>query len=171
MKKIISLFATGLILLMGLSAANAQTNAKLGYIDSQELISMMPGKDSVDAKLMAYQRELESTIQQMLTEYQNKIADYQANVATMSEIIKKTKEKEITDLETRIQDFQQNADSDFQTMQQQLYKPLLDKAKKAIDDVADANGYTYIFDASLGVLLYFEKGDNIMPLVKKELGL
>ncbi|MCF8233520.1 MAG: OmpH family outer membrane protein [Bacteroidales bacterium] len=170
MKKLISLFAIGLIL-MGLSAANAQTNAKLGYIDSQELISMMPGKDSVDTKLMAYQKELESTIQQMLTEYQNKIADYQANVATMSEIIKKTKEKEITDLETRIQDFQQNADTDFQTMQQQLYKPLLDKAKKAIDDVADANGYTYIFDASLGVLLYFEKGDNIMPLVKKELGL
>jgi outer membrane protein len=50
-------------------------------------------------------------------------------------------------------------------------KPIIDKAKKAIEDVAKENGYTYIFDSSVGVLLYYENSDDIMTLVKKKLGL
>lgn len=151
--------------------ALAQTNAKLGYINSNELIEMMPGKDIVEEQLLAYQKSLEGQVQAMLVEYQNKVQDYQANIATMSVIIKQTKEKEITDLEARIQAFQQNAEIDFQNKQAELFNPLIEKAKKAIKEVAEENGYTYIFDAGMGILLYFEKGDNILPLVKQKLGL
>lgn len=170
MKKLINLLVI-LAFLVSAATLNAQTNAKLGYIDSQKLIELMPGKDTVDAQLKNYKAELESTIQTMLLEYQNKIRDYQDNVATMSEIIKKTKETEITDLEQRINEFQQNADYDFQSKQAELYSPLLERAKNAIQAVADENGYTYIFDSSVGILLYFERGEDIMPLVKSKLGL
>jgi outer membrane protein len=149
----------------------AQTNAKLGYIDSNELLDMMPGKDSIQQVLQEYGKTLESQLQTMYQEYQNKLADYQSNVNTMSTIIKQTKEKELGDLETRIQDFQQQADQDLQNKQLELVQPLVDKARAAIDEVARENGYTYIFDAGMGTLLYFEKGDNIMPLVKAKLGL
>ncbi len=170
MKKLIKPIAL-LALFVTTLTVSAQTNAKFGYIDSQKLINMMPGKDTVDLQLRNYQKELENTIESMLTEYQNKIANYQANVESMSAIIKKTKEQEIQQLEQRIQDFQQNADADFQARQSELYNPLLEKAKKAIEDVAEENGYTYIFDSSIGFLLYYEKGDNVMSLVKKKLGL
>ena len=152
-------------------AGYSQTNAKLGYIDSNELLDLMPGKDSVQEVLTAYGKTLESQLQNMYTEYQNKLSDYQANVNTMSTIIKQTKEKELADLETRIQDFQQQADQDLQNKQMELIQPLIDKARKAIDEVAREGGYTYIFDAGVGTLLYFEKGDNIMPKVKQKLGL
>lgn len=149
----------------------SQTSAKLGYIDSNELLDMMPGKDSIQQVLTNYGKTLESQLQTMFQEYQNKLADYQANVNTMSTIIKQTKEKELADLETRIQDFQQQADVDLQNKQMELVQPLIDKARKAIDEVARENGYTYIFDAGMGALLFYEKGDNILPLVKKKLGL
>jgi outer membrane protein len=89
----------------------------------------------------------------------------------MSDIIRQTKEKEITDLEQRIQTFQQNAELDFQNKQAELYNPLIEKAKTAISEVAEENGYTYIFDAGVGILLYYEKGDNILPMVRAKLGL
>lgn len=152
-------------------AGTAQTNAKLGYIDSNELLDMMPGKDSIQTVLQNYGKTLESQLQTMYQEYQNKLADYQSNVNTMSTIIKQTKEKELGDLETRIQDFQQQADQDLQNKQVELVQPLIDKARKAIEAVARDNGYTYIFDVGMGSLLYFEKGDNILPLVKAKLGL
>jgi Skp family chaperone for outer membrane proteins len=53
----------------------------------------------------------------------------------------------------------------------ELLEPLLTKARKAIEAVAEKNGYTYIFDVGVGTLLYYEKGDNIMPLVREELGI
>ena len=41
--------------------------------------------------------------------------------------------------------------------------------QNAIDKVAKANGYAYIFDTK--ILLYYDNGDDITPLVKKELGI
>ena len=35
--------------------------------------------------------------------------------------------------------------------------------------VAKANGYAYIFDTK--ILLFYDNGDDITPLVKKELGI
>jgi outer membrane protein len=170
MKKLARTFIAMAIALLSM-AGYAQTNAKLGYIDSNELLEMMPGKDSIQLVLQNYGKTLETQLQTMYQEYQNKLADYQANVNTMSTIIKQTKEKELGDLETRIQDFQQQADQDLQNKQMELVEPLVNKARKAIEEVGRENGYTYIFDAGVGTLLYFEKGDNIMPLVKQKLGL
>lgn len=170
MKKFLALTC----IVVGLMTAQysvAQVNAKLGYIDSNALLESMPGTDSIEIALKTYGKSLQDQLQAMYGEYQTKLGDYQANSATMSEIIRQTKERELADMETRIQDFQQQADKDLQAKQAELVEPLLTKARKAIEDVARENGYTYIFDSSLGVLLYFEKGDNIMPLVKKKLGI
>jgi len=149
----------------------SQVNPKFGYIDSNELLELMPGKDSIQAALEQYGRSLESQLQTMYQEYQTKLGDFQSNSATMSNIIRQTKERELADMETRIQEFQQQADVDLQNKQMELLEPLLTKARKAIEAVAEKNGYTYIFDVGVGTLLYYEKGDNIMPLVRQELGI
>ena len=154
-----------------MSIGFSQVNAKLGYIDSNELLEMMPGKDSIQTALQDYGKSLENQLQTMYTEYQTKVQDYQANSRTMSDIIRQTKEKELADLETRIETFRQQADTDLQEKQVTLLQPLLDKAKNAINAVAKENGYTYIFDVGTGAFLYYEKGDNILPLVKTKLGL
>lgn len=159
------------IVLLASASTFAQTNAKLGYINSAELLNLMPGADTVETKLNEHRESLGKTIQTMYTEYQNKVQDYQSNVATMSQIIRQTKEKEIQDLEGRIQEFQQSADQSFQNKRAELLAPLLTRAKEAIDAVSSENGYIYIFDTSVGALLYFEKGDNILPLVKAKIGI
>ncbi len=148
-----------------------QANLKIGYIDSNELLELMPEKDSVEARLMEYQASLEDQIANMLTEYQTKVQNYRDNVATMSDIIKQTKEKEITDLETRIQQFQQTAEMDFQNKQGELYNPLFEKARRAIKEVAQEQGFTYVFDISMGTVLYYESGTNVLPFVKKKMNL
>jgi outer membrane protein len=168
----LSLKTVLLIILCALfSAGFSQVNAKLGYIDSNELLDLMPGKDSIQNVLVNYGKTLEGQLQTMYAEYQTKIQDYQANSRTMSDIIRQTKERELADLETRIQTFQQQADTDLQNKQIELLQPMLDKAKDAIQAVAKENGYTYIFDVGTGAFLYYEKGDNILPLVKAKLGL
>ena len=170
MKQLLKSFLV-IVLFALISTGYGQVNAKLGYIDSNELLEMMPGKDSIQTALQEYGRTLETQLQTMYGEYQTKVQDYQANSRTMSDIIRQTKEKELADLETRIQTFQQQADTDLQNKQVELLQPLLDKAKNAINAVAKENGYTYIFDVGTGAFLYFEKGDNILPLVKTKLGL
>jgi Skp family chaperone for outer membrane proteins len=41
----------------------------------------------------------------------------------------------------------------------------------AIDNVAKEKGYTYIFDASMGLILYADPSTEVTALVKAKLGL
>lgn len=162
-----------LILAIAVSAlqVSAQKTQKLGHINFAELYEMMPGQDSIKKEFNAYQEQLQSQFGAMQSEYETKLTDYQNNQATMSNIIKQTKEKEIVDLQRRIQEFQQTAQDDLQAKESELTAPVIEKARNAVKDVAKENGYTFIFNSTEGLLLYTEPADDIMPLVKKKLGL
>jgi len=58
-----------------------------------------------------------------------------------------------------------------QKKEQSLLQPIIDKAKNAINEVAKEGSFTYILDSSVGVVLYSVESDDILPLVKKKLGL
>jgi outer membrane protein len=149
----------------------AQKGTKIGVINSNELLAAMPEKNQVQKELENYAKELESAFMTMQKEYETKLAEYQANQASYSDIIKKTKIKELTDLEQRIQAFQQSAQEDLQNKESELLQPIIDKAKKAIEDVAKEHGYTLVLDSGVGVVLYSVEGDDILPLVLKKLGI
>lgn len=166
-KKVITLLT--LVVLIS-SFGFAQSGAKFGYIDSNEILTLMPETDSLQQELKAYAEYLDEQMSTMAMEYQSKVALYQDNVGTMSDLIRQTKEKEITDLQNRIQAFQQSADQDLGSKQAELFNPLIERVKVAITEVARENSYNYIFDVGTGALVFYETGDNILPLVKAKLG-
>lgn len=149
----------------------AQKKQKFGHIDSNELLKLMPGRDSAVAKITEYANTLDNQAKGMQAELETKYNEYMANEANMTDLIKQTKQRELQDIQARIEAFQSSAEEDLQKKQTELLQPIIDKAKAAIEKVAKANDYTYIFDAGLGVLLYTDPTDDIMPLVKAELGL
>ena len=150
--------------------ANAQSQ-KIGYVDSQTIIDMMPESAKIKQDLQAYYNELQAELQAMATEYQNKMRDYEANSATMSNILRQSKEKEIMDLQGRIQDFQANAENDLADKQEELSKPMLDKIKAAIDDVVKAKGLAYVFEKTVILSIGDSGSIDITPDVKAKLGL
>ncbi|GAB5539756.1 MAG: OmpH family outer membrane protein [Salibacteraceae bacterium] len=149
----------------------SQSKMKFGHINSQELLESMPEKIEADKKLEAHAMQLEKQLQAMTTEFESKIQDYRANEAMMSDIIAQTKAEEIQNLEQRIQSFQQNAQNSLAKKEGEVYQPILDRAKNAIEEVSKEGNYTYVFDSSAGTLLYQPDGDDIMELVRKKLGI
>ena len=152
-------------------ASNAQNPVKIGYVDFNGLIAAMPGIDSVKIKLQKYQQTLTDQMDAMGAEFESKYADYQSKAAGMSDLIKQTKEKELSDLQGRIDAFKTKAQQDLQSKQQELLQPIITKAKDAVKEIAKENKYTYIINAIEDVMLYAEPGDDIMPMVKKKLGI
>jgi outer membrane protein len=120
----------------------------------------------------AFSKTLQDELKKMSDEFETKLAAYQKNQATMSDAIKDLREKELRDMQTRIQEFQENAQENARNKEQELLKPIIEKAKSTISTVAKEGGYTYVFDSSPGTpLLYKPDGDNIMGAVKKKLGI
>lgn len=170
MKNILKIFIV-LVIAGSATQVSAQKTQKLGHVDFAKLYEMMPGQDSIRTAFSAYQEQLQSQFQAMQTEYETKLNEYQTNMATMSNIIKQTKEKEIVDLQRRIQEFQQTAQEDLQDKETELTAPIIEKARKAVKEVAKENGYSFILNSTEGLVLYTEAADDIMPMVKKKLGL
>ena len=165
MKKTILLLAATLFVS---AAAFAQKPVKLGHIDAQELIKIMPEVDSIQKVLQKEQDEAESMLKTMQTELQTLYTEYQNKKDQMSDLIKQTKEAELQDKDARIRQFAEQFQKRQQDRYEELFAPVQDKIKAAIAKVAKANGYTYIFTS--GAALY-EGGDDVLPLVKKEMGL
>mgnify|MGYP002525683715 CR=1 FL=1 len=151
--------------------AMAQKTIKLGHINSNDLMQIMPGRDSAQTALQKEVEELQADMEAMKKEYETKVNDYMAKRDQLSELIRKSKESDLQAMASRIEEFQANAQKLLEERQEALLKPIIDRAKKAIEEVGKENNYTYIFDAGVGAVLYSQDSDDIMPLVKKKLGL
>ena len=75
-------------------------------------------------------------------------------------------------MEQRITTLNQTAQNDLSKKNQDLAAPILEKVRKAINDVAAENGYTYIFDMAAQSIIYTSpSSSDITALVKKKLNL
>ena len=167
MKKSVLFLACGLLLSLG---AMAQA-PKFGYINSAELLESMPEIKKANADLEAYAKSFQDQLQSKGKEYETKMQAYQATSKTMTEAVKEVKEKEIMDLQNRIESFNQSAQEKVGKKKEELYKPILEKADKAIKDVAKEKGYDYVFDSASNFILYAKETDNVLNLVKAKLGI
>lgn len=145
---------------------------KIGHINSQELLSIMPEADSAQRKLEMIAKDHELSLEELTVEFNKLFEDYQTNRNTYSDLKRATKEAELEDAQRRIQSFQQTAEQDLQQKRMELFQPVQEKAINAVNTVAEENDFTYIFDMGTGAIVFKGEGSiDIMPLVKEKLGL
>jgi len=154
---------------MGVSAQKKAT--KIATIDSQKLLQMMPEYDSIQTVYNREYSQIQQTGQQMYADLQKLQQEYTTKKDSMTDFMKSMKLQEIEDLTNRIQTFEQNAQGQLQNLIQKLQQPIIDKIKKAIEEVAKENGYTHVIDTATGALLYFDEAYDIMDLVKAKLNI
>jgi outer membrane protein len=170
--KLIIALAIVAVVLMAASQINTDPK-KFGYVNSMEILSMMPEMKDVQTQLEAYGAELDKEYQTMVEEYQKKAKEYQDGIEkkTLSETMQKLKYEELMDMEKRLQNTQQAFEQELVEKQEKLMSPLADRITNAIKDIAKEKQLGYVFDTSKGMLLYADELDNITVDVKTKLGI
>ncbi len=151
------------------TAMKAQNSVKLGHIDRQALMLMLPERKAAETKMQEFAKTLDDRLKAMGQEYQNKVTDAQAKAETMTKTEQQVALREIQELEQRISDAQDKAKEDLAKQENELLAPMIERTNKAIKDVAAEGHFTYIFDTSTGVVLFSDGGTDILPLVKAKL--
>lgn len=164
------LIAFGLLLCVA-PKAMAQTPTKLGHIDRQQLLLVLPERKDAETKMQKFAEELDKRLRAMGTEYENTVTDARGRAESLTNTEREMLMRDIQQLEQRIQEAQEKAQEDLAKQEEELLRPMVERTNKAIRDVANENNFTYIFDTSTGFVLYFDKGEDIMPLVKTKLGI
>lgn len=176
MKNVLKVAVVAVGMLFAVNAAEAQQ--KFGHINSAELLQSMPEMKTADANFQTFAKAKQTLLEQMDAERQKKMTTYQEKYKTLSEANKETlgKElevlvKEIQDMEKRIGEAEQKAQEEVKAKQAELYQPVYKKAEQAVKTVAKEKGYAYVFDISQPGVVYFEGGEDLLPLVKTKLGI
>ncbi|MEL1243752.1 OmpH family outer membrane protein [Flavobacterium sp. DGU11] len=168
MKQMKSLLIAALLLVGISQTVSAQT--KVAHINVNELMAAMPDMKTANAQLEKLTKTYDTDYNAMVTEFRNKVAQYEKEAATVTEAVNETRSKEVQDMQKRIQEYQQSASKELQQKQEDTYKPIIEKAKAAIQKVAKAKGYQYVLDSSSGGGVLVSDGPDLTVDVKKELG-
>lgn len=163
---------TTLTFLVVFFALCAHAQQKVGHLDRAQLMMVLPERNDARTKLESFAKSLEGRLKAMGDEYTSKVAIIQAPPANMTGTELNVAKREVMELEDRITAAQERAQDDLERMEQELMQPMVTKVMQAINDVAAAGGFAYVLDSSAGSqLIYFDKGEDIMPLVKAKLNL
>jgi outer membrane protein len=159
-----------LLLITFLSTVSiAQT--KVGTIDSEYIISLMPETKIVLEKSQAYGTKLDSSFSIKVNEFQIKLKDFQENQATLSDLMKKTKSKELAEMEDDIKKYQQNGSQLLKLKQNELMRPLYNKLSEAIREVSKANKFTQVLTITGNQFAYIDDAFDITGQVMNKLGI
>ena len=170
MKKVVKLLVFVAIVTFAMVNVNAQKAVKLGHFNSKDLIQKMPDYEQAQNTLKDYVEQLRGDMEAMQKEVERLSAEYQAKKDQLSELLRKTKEKEIQDAYNRMQTFNANSQQDVAAKEAELTEAIYNKVKTAAESVAKANKYDYIFESN-GILWYAGDSDDVTSLIEKELGL
>jgi outer membrane protein len=168
MKHVIKVAAAVLVFMTAAGVARAQS--KTAHINVSELLQAMPEMKSAQAELKRLEETYRADIQSSMEELRNKFTQYNNEASSMSEEENQKRAQELQGAERNIGEAQQAAQQELGKKQAELFEPISQKAKAAIEKVAAAQGYQYVLDSSPGSGVIVATGKDLLPDVKKALG-
>lgn len=163
-------FLTVLLISAGLLLQNTDAKAqKFGYINADEVISLMPEAATFQKEIEEYQRSLYQNANDKQIAFNEALEKFTKDSATMAPSLKEVKREELIKQSVELNQQEQIIAQQMENKRQQLVMPIQKKLQEAIDAVAKENGYTYIFARE--ALVVVPEKDDIGPLVIKKLGL
>lgn len=141
-------------LLLLVATVPAMSQGKIGYVDFQYILSQVQAATDVQSELQRLAAEWTDEIESL----QDSLATMEKDMETISLALSKSSrdmlEKNITERRQRIAALREKrfspVNGDLYKKQQELLQPVIDKIKKAIDNVRIRQKYDVLFDISAG---------------------
>ena len=167
MKYLSTLLLTVILMLSNVTYAQS----KVAHLDFQKLISEMPSVIAAQEEVQKLEKDYQTEIEASIKEYQTKLQTYSAEAENQTDVTNQARQQELAGMEQNIQQFRQTASQDIQKKQADLLRPIIENARAKVQEVANAQGFDYVIDASLGGALLMAEGKDLSSDVKKALGI
>jgi len=161
----------------GLLLAPEQTWAqqKIAYVDSQYIYGKYPEFATAQQKLDRMAQEWQQEIETQQREVDELFQEYQARELLYTQEERQRKRDEILNVENAVERLRMQyfgPDGDLFKQQETLLRPIQEKVLAAIEEIAEAEGYDYVFDKSGDVVFfYFREQYDLSNQVLEELGI
>ena len=172
LKKTLGIIALTAMFMAGVAGVAAAQDIKLGYIDSQRIF--LEYKETQEAERL-YKQEVEqwkaeaAAMEQEIVKLQDEL---RAQSLMLSE--EKQREKKL-DYDKKLEDYQRFMADTFgeegraARRNKELTQPIVDKINRILEVMAEADGYSLVFDIANANIVYANKAFDLTALVLVEL--
>lgn len=167
----LALVALGLLVL----SDGAWAQQKIAYVDTEYISSKLPEFKTVEQTINRLAQDWEQEVAQKQQEVDNLFNEYQARELLYTQEERQRKQQEIVDAEADVERLRMQyfgPEGEYFRQQEQQLRPVQEKVFAAIEEVAQAEGYDYVFDKSGDLLfLYALEKYDLSNQVLEELGI
>lgn len=160
---LVALFAIGIS-----GMANAQ---KIGHVNYDRVIANMPETRALKVEIEKITKTYTDDIGGMKKKLEAKFKKYSAEAPSQTEQVNGQRGREIDEDRNKIAKAEQVAYQDIQEKQNKKLGPIIEKAQKAVEQVAKEKGLLYVIDASARGGLLVANGEDLYDALKAKLGL
>jgi outer membrane protein len=137
----------------------AQSPLKIGYVDSEVILTQFSESIKAQGDLDALTNKWSAQLDSMTLAYQQSIADYQKQVETMNEAKKTEAQQKIVKMEQDIMEFRKakftQGSGEIYKKQEELFAPIKAKIYAAIEKVSKEENMQFVFDKSGDIILLY----------------
>lgn len=169
--KHVKTLVVALALILGTTGFMQAQDLKIAHIATQELLTSMPQYKQAQADLEKLQSSYDAEMSSMAEELKKTMTRYGNEAPNQTDETNLQRQAEVEQTRNKIMEYRQNALRDLQKKEGEALQPIVEKARVAIQKVARAKGFKYVFDSTTGTGLILADGYDLMPDVKKELGI
>lgn len=142
---------------------------KFGHVSIQELAAGMPEMTEGKKKLEGVSKQYESELAKMYEELNKKYTDFVGAKDSLTDAIKARRTQELQELEQRFNNFRQNSTEEVQKQQQELERSVMESIVKAVKEVGEEGGFTYVMDKNSALYISTTHSVDLMDKVKAKL--
>lgn len=162
-------------LLVAIMAPTAFAQQKLGYVDSEYILSKLPDYATVQQNLDRMAQEWQKEIEDKQQEVDDLFREYQARELLYVAEERKRRRDDIIRQEEEVEKLRAQyfgPEGELFQQQEKLMRPLQERILTAMEEVATSEGYDYVFDISGDYLfLYAREQLNLSDQVLEEMGI
>jgi outer membrane protein len=146
------------VLLISGSSLFAQ-DQKMGYVDSQVILTQLPAAIKAQGDLDALTNLWSAQLDSMTLGYQQALQNYQQQAANMPEDQQLAAQQNIVGMEQNIVEFRRQKfsqpDGEIYVKQEEIFAPIKSSIYTAIEKVAKEEGMKFVFDKSGDIILLY----------------
>ncbi|MDQ7039865.1 MAG: OmpH family outer membrane protein [Rhodothermus sp.] len=163
------------ILLLGMLclAGVVQAQHRIGYVDTEYILSKLPEYQAVQQRLDQMVRDWQAELEQRRQEIDRMFEEYQARELLYTPEERQRRREEIARAEAELDRLRQQyfgPEGELFRQQETLLRPLQERILEAIENVAREEGYDYVLDkAAAPLLLYAPPEHDLSDRVLAEL--
>ncbi len=146
---------------------------KIGYVDSQVILNKLPSAIEAQKKLEEQSNAWAEELQKMGDQLRTLQQQLEQQSLLLSDAKKKEKQDEIQQLYMKSQRFQNEKfgqQGELFQKRNELLQPVFDQINERIQEVAEEQGYDYIFDTVAGNILHAKEEYDLTKVLLEKLG-